>query len=127
MEVLVYDDLTNSQEQRLGFLSEGAFFGEAPVLAAKDDTFMQLRKRTVRAVTTSELCFLTRGDVGKVCDDYPELLARILRFRNSSRVMNDKTLNSMHMNRAMLEEQARICKSCVITLLTPYRTTGLPP
>lgn len=119
MEVLIYDDLTNSQEQRLGFLSEGAFFGEAPVLAAKGDTFMQLRKRTVRAVTTSELCFLTRGDVGKVCDDYPELLARILRFRNSSRVMNDKTLNSMHMNRAMLEEQARICKSCVITLLTP--------
>eukprot|EP01048_Picozoa_sp_COSAG05_P015099 COSAG05_NODE_1782_length_4096_cov_18.941206_2_plen_192_part_00 len=34
---------------------------------------MQLRKRTVRAVTATELCFLTRDVVHELCEDYPEL------------------------------------------------------
>ena len=80
---------------RLGYLSEGAFFGEAPVLAAKNEGSMQLRMRTVLAVTQTELCWITRDDVLSVCEDYPELQARIVRFRNSARVLTNRTLKKL--------------------------------
>jgi CRP-like cAMP-binding protein len=53
-------------DQRLGFLSEGAFFGEAPVLGF-DEVGLELRTRSVRAVTDTELCYLTRDDVQSLC------------------------------------------------------------
>ena len=49
VEVTVRDDTVphidagQQKQRRLGFLSEGPFFGEAPVLAARDDTSMQVR------------------------------------------------------------------------------------
>ena len=46
------------QGARLGFLAEGAFFGETGVLV--DGTGSETRIRTVRAVTECELCFLER-------------------------------------------------------------------
>ena len=54
------------EEVRLGFLSEGAFFGEAPVLG-RDESGIELRIRTVRAVTECELCYLSRRDVQQLC------------------------------------------------------------
>ena len=41
---------------RLGFLSDGSFFGEVPFL---DDTFSMARTRTVTAITDSRICFIT--------------------------------------------------------------------
>ena len=41
---------------RLGFLSEGSFFGEAAVLTLEPSV---VRTRTVTAVISSELCFIT--------------------------------------------------------------------
>jgi CRP-like cAMP-binding protein len=120
VEVTVRDDTVphidagQQKQRRLGFLSEGAFFGEAPVLAARDDTSMQLRMRTVRAVANSELCFLTRNAVYELCDEYPELKARLLRFRNASSIINDKTLQRIGMSRAELSKTARDYKKKLV-------------
>lgn len=42
--------------QRLGFLSDGAFFGEPPMLG---DKLIGERTRTVEAITDVHLCFIT--------------------------------------------------------------------
>merc|ERR1712195_103975 len=68
------------ETMRLGFLCEGAFFGETPVLAAAEEPGIQIRMRTVRAVTDIELIYLTRDSVQHVCTQYPELRARMTRF-----------------------------------------------
>jgi len=68
------------KKERLGFLSEGSFFGEAAVLA--DESGRELRRRTLCAVTDSELCFLTREDIVTLRAEYPELDARLKRFVN---------------------------------------------
>eukprot|EP01050_Picozoa_sp_SAG11_P052334 SAG11_NODE_30257_length_302_cov_1.527094_1_plen_80_part_01 len=60
--------------ERLGFLSDGSFFGEAAVLA--DAGSSGLRSRTVRAVVESELCFITREELVMLCTEYAELRAR---------------------------------------------------
>ena len=74
---------------RLGFLSEGAFFGEAPLLGRKD-TSLELRMRTVTAVRDGELCYLTRDAVAGLYQSYPELQARMVRFASSGRVLDER-------------------------------------
>ena len=49
-------------KNRLGFLSEGAFFGEAAVLETHSGC--EIRTRSVRSVTDcTELCFITKKDM----------------------------------------------------------------
>ena len=65
--------------ERMGFLSEGAFFGEAPVL----DPFAgsEVRTRTVISVTSStELCYITKDTMVALQKRYPEMDARMKRF-----------------------------------------------
>lgn len=64
--------------QRLGFLGEGAFFGERAVLS--NESGAERRIRTVRAMSKCELCFLTKDAVDQLRGQYPELNARITRF-----------------------------------------------
>jgi CRP-like cAMP-binding protein len=66
--------------ERLGFLSEGAFFGEVPVLSR--DINAEIRTRTVTAVTYCKLAYLTRADIAGLMERYPVLRIRINRFRN---------------------------------------------
>eukprot|EP01043_Picozoa_sp_COSAG02_P018984 COSAG02_NODE_901_length_16056_cov_52.549477_10_plen_716_part_00 len=63
--------------QRLGFISDGGFFGETPILEAS--AHAEVRRRTVTAVTSCKLCFLHADDVDKVKAKYPELSLRLLR------------------------------------------------
>lgn len=42
---------------RLGFLSDGSFFGEVPLL--ERGTFGGARRRTVTAIVETHLCFIT--------------------------------------------------------------------
>ena len=77
-----------SQRERLGFLSEGAFFGEAAVLA--DESGRELRRRTLKAVTDSELCYLEREDILSLRQEYPELDARLKRFVNVGNIRLSK-------------------------------------
>ena len=85
---------TSTQSQVLGFLSEGSFFGEIPVLADAEPG-AEIRTRTVRAVTESELCYLRREDVKALMKLYPALQIRInhlgqlgVRSRKRSRPTN---------------------------------------
>ena len=68
--------------RRLGFLAEGAFFGEVPVLDHTSGS--ERRTRTVRSVTDStELCFITRAKMEELKLAYPELKARMSMFTRS--------------------------------------------
>ena len=81
MYMVISGELEVTQnQQRLGFLGEGSFFGEAAVLcsAYKNDR----RTRTVTAVIDSELCYLTYEDLQELQEEYPELKARLARFSN---------------------------------------------
>ena len=115
LEVTVRDERTHprsdsQRQKRLGFLSEGAFFGEAPVMAPRHDTAMLLRTRTVTAVANSELCYLTRDAMAEVCADYPELKARIYRFRATSDTLTDPRLKKMGLTREELKAHATTYK-----------------
>ena len=94
---------------RLGFLSEGAFFGEAPVLGM-GESGTEIRRRTVRAVTETELCFLSRGAVSELCDDYPELEARLKRFTQSGMGLNAKRLMKAGLTRTDLKTFSSDCE-----------------
>ena len=69
-----------SVPERLGFLSEGSFFGELPVLSRDIDA--EIRTRTVTAVTYCKLAYLTRDDIAGLMKQYPVLRIRVNRFRN---------------------------------------------
>ena len=95
---------TGDDTVRLGFLSEGAFFGEAPVLGWRGEPGLELRIRTVRAVTDVELCYITRDDVHELSDQYTELRSRMNRFGNSGRTITKKTLRKIDLTEAELKE-----------------------
>ena len=79
------------EDVRLGFLSEGAFFGEAPVLGINGELGLEVRTRTVRAVTDIECVYITRDDVQSLCEQYQELKARMRRFSTGGgRITNQK-------------------------------------
>ena len=91
---------------RLGFLAEGAFFGEAPVLGHVGEPGVELRMRTVRAVTNLDLIYLTRDDVDILCSQYAELRARMSRFERSGRVLTKKALRKIDMTKGEVAEMA---------------------
>lgn len=76
-ELEVLKGSQNGATTRLGFLSEGSFFGETAILS---DTGSECRTRTVVALTDSELIFITRDEVFKLAESFPELEARLRRF-----------------------------------------------
>lgn len=75
-ELEVFRGVGDEPRVRLGFLTPGAFFGEAAIFAGG----AEVRTRTVVAVTDSDLCFLTREEIQDLTGQYPELEARLNRF-----------------------------------------------
>ena len=53
---------------------------ESAVMDGTDGLKTGLRKRTVKAVTDCELCFMNREGFQEVCDEYLELKARLQRY-----------------------------------------------
>jgi CRP-like cAMP-binding protein len=96
---------------RLGFLAEGAFFGEAPVLGWLGEPGVELRMRTVRAVTDIELIYLSRDDVNTLCEQYAELRARMSRFEKSGRVLTKRALRKIDLSTEEVQEMAAGFKS----------------
>lgn len=94
------------ENMRLGFLSEGAFFGEAPVLGSRGEIGLELRTRTVRAVSDVELCYITRDDVHQLSDQYAELKARMSRFSTGGKTLTKKHLRKIDMTKAELKTMA---------------------
>ena len=62
---------------RLGFISDGGFFGETPIL--EDSPHAEVRRRTVTAVTACKLCFIHADKINLVRRQYPELGVRLAR------------------------------------------------
>ena len=79
--------------ERLGFLSEGAFFGEIPLLCEMAGS--EIRNRTIKAVTDCELCYLTKGTVRNLQTKYPELDVRIRRFSRTKGRINIKKIEHL--------------------------------
>merc|ERR1712091_678965 len=91
-----------SPPTRLGFLAEGSFFGESAIL---DSSGSDIRTRTVVAVSDCELCFITRDDIQMIGSMYPELEARLRRFKTiGKRRLNTKGLKQV--DREALKEYA---------------------
>lgn len=107
--------MQETETVRLGFLSEGAFFGEAPVLGWRGEPGLELRMRTVRAVTDVELCYITRDDVHELSDQYTELRSRMNRFGNSGRTITKKTLRKIDLTEEELKELSSGFKAKVET------------
>ena len=74
---------------RLGFLSEGAFFGESAIIESArgkgKGTDFHRRIRTVRATMPTELGAIRMENVTNLFDEYPQLKIRLLRFTNLGR------------------------------------------
>jgi hypothetical protein len=72
-DIVMAGELEVTQDnQRLGFLPEGAFFGEVAVL---DEKFGSERTRTVTSITDSQLCIITavsRAGVGCYPKPHPD-------------------------------------------------------
>ena len=69
--------------ERLGFLSEGAFFGEGPLIASisgTGGTGSSIRTRTVRTLCRCDFGVLRREDVSSIMSLYPELKVRLRNF-----------------------------------------------
>ncbi len=62
---------------RLGFLSDGAFFGETPLLDRSSEA--ERRRRTVTAMIECKLCFIARDSLYKILPKYPELALKLKR------------------------------------------------
>ena len=66
-----------SRGERLGFLSDGAFFGETPIL--EETPTGEVRRRTVQAVVDSKLCYIHKDRIRMLAERYPELALRLKR------------------------------------------------
>ena len=75
MYMVIHGEVEVKQKsRRLGFLSEGAFFGEVPLLEIGTGT--EIRTRTIVAVTECKLCYLTREALLGLRAQYPALEVR---------------------------------------------------
>ena len=95
---------TKVEHLRLGFLGEGAFFGEAGVLAETVGSGAEIRTRTVTAVVDSEFCYLTREALMDVRNKFVELDGRIRRFSTVGQKLNKKRLTRAGVDFGMLRD-----------------------
>ena len=112
MYMLMVGELEVTQSgQRLGFLSDGAFFGEVPIL--DDSTGSEVRTRTITAMTDSKLCFVTSDDIKELRERYPELALRMKRFAKVGR--RQKGAGGIKKKGLKLQEATLIKKSLMKT------------
>jgi CRP-like cAMP-binding protein len=79
MYVLISGELEiTAGGERLGFLSDGSFFGETPILDQAASA--EVRRRTVTAMVDSKLCFIHKDAVKGLAARYPELALRLKRM-----------------------------------------------
>lgn len=93
--------------ERLGFLSDGSFFGEVPVLDESSNGVE--RTRTVTSVTESNLCYISTASIRKLREHYPELELIFRRFaRGGTKPTTGRT-------KGRKAEQARQIKQALMT------------
>eukprot|EP01052_Picozoa_sp_SAG31_P020733 SAG31_NODE_1572_length_7850_cov_28.848794_4_plen_356_part_00 len=130
---------------RLGFLAEGAFFGEIPVLLGMALDFAivpyrsqylvvyclhvhaegsgtETRVRTVRAVSACELCFLTRTAAKELRAVYAELDARLRRLAAAGRQLTRRRLNALKLTAMSMKEHVNLYNLAKVRSLTENRS-----
>ena len=83
-------------DERLGFLGVGSFFGENPTLEAiegKGGDFSTVRMRTIRATNQCDLGFIKLENMLAVMEEFPELKIRVEQFRNTGKKLSKKGKN----------------------------------
>jgi len=117
MYMLMVGELEVTQGgQRLGFLSDGAFFGEVPIL--DESTGSEIRARTITAMTDSKLCFITAEDIKELRERYPELALRMKRFSKVGKKKSGTKSKGLK-----LQEAARIKRSLSTATVQPATAT----
>ena len=89
-------------DERLGFLATGAFFGEQPIIeiiTKKGGDGSELRARTVRAMCDTHLGVVESSDVLELVDQYPELPIRLGHFVKMGVKLPSKGKNRAEMTR----------------------------
>lgn len=82
-----------AQDERLGFLGTGSFFGENPVIEAiegKGGDGSEIRMRTIRATGPCDLGFLRVNELCELMGSYPELSIRLNQFRTAGAKVSKK-------------------------------------
>ena len=110
MFMLLKGEVEMSQDGcRLGFLGEGAFFGERAVLSEASGS--ETRVRTVRAVTTCELCFLTKEKLATLRGRYAELSARCIRFSRAGTKMTARQKEKLNLHMESMTKHVELFKA----------------
>ena len=117
MYILICGELeVTCNKVRLGFLSDGAFFGETPLLEVASEA--ERRRRTVTAMTACKLCFITQDALEKIMPKYPELALRLKRCARFSK----RQINRKGKRFKLAQEEAGLLKSS--SLLTKSLSLG---
>ena len=118
MYILICGELeVTCNKVRLGFLSDGAFFGETPLLEVACSE-AERRRRTVTAMTACKLCFITQDAMQKIMPKYPELALRLKRCARFSK----RQINRKGKRFKLAQEEAGLLKSS--SLLTKSLSLG---
>ena len=92
--------------ERLGFLGEGSFFGESPVIETmfgRRGNGAEIRTRTVRATSGEvSLGFISKADIEEVLEQFPELEFKLKQFSKSGSALSSKARLSPHPDRPLL-------------------------
>jgi hypothetical protein len=85
MYIIVSGEVEVSRDgERLGFLSQGAFFGETPFIesiSGRGGDGSGMRTRTIRTVCACDFGVIQQRDLRDVVETYPELKIRLKNFK----------------------------------------------
>ena len=96
---------------RLGFLGQGAFFGENAVIESVDrkpGLGAEVRLRTMRASADTELGMVKAEDILHLCDTFPELEIRLQSFRKAGSKLSEKGHNAREIRELKRRAAARL-------------------
>jgi CRP-like cAMP-binding protein len=111
MYILICGELeVTCNKVRLGFLSDGAFFGETPLLEVACSE-AERRRRTVTAMTACKLCFITQDAMQKIMPKYPELALRLKRCARFSK----RQINRKGKRFKLAQEEAGVLRPSLLT------------
>eukprot|EP01043_Picozoa_sp_COSAG02_P010774 COSAG02_NODE_386_length_23297_cov_32.396457_6_plen_1111_part_00 len=124
LKILERDAWSSDGLRFLGYLSEGSFFGEVPMLS-NYAAGSEVRTRTVQAVTESSLCYITREAVRQLRDIYPELDARLRRFAMVGGQLSTKQKETLSKKHGMDSTTVKILQEQNVRMLMAQADGGI--
>jgi CRP-like cAMP-binding protein len=103
-------EVTDANAERLGFLGQGSFFGETPLMecvqAGKGGDGTSIRSRSILVVAEAEIAQLQPEDVLRTMDHYPELRIRLKMFNSIGKRLSTKGRRRFEMRMIKKEMEA---------------------